>query len=90
MWCGKCYTYLKCGHEISNQEKGLDECEEPWDSNKREGLQVLWGKRYKTDEEFQFVRNRYHRMVPCGRDHCVFRKLKKRPPDFTNPGDALS
>jgi hypothetical protein len=59
------------------KKKALDKYEDLEDPNERERLQVAWGKMHEPDDEFH----------EC--DLCVFRKLKKRSPDVTNPGDEL-
>jgi hypothetical protein len=71
------------------KKKALDEYEDLEDPNERERLQVAWGKMHEPDDEFHFARNGDHCMVPFECDLCVFRKLKKRSPDITDPGDEL-
>jgi hypothetical protein len=44
---------------------------------------------HELDGEFHFARNGDHCMVPFECNLCVFRKLKKRSLDITNPGDKL-
>jgi hypothetical protein len=57
------------------KKKALDEYEDLEDPNKRERLQVAWGKMHEPDDEFHFGRNGDHCMVPFECDLCVFRKL---------------
>jgi hypothetical protein len=71
------------------KKKALDEYEDLEDPDERERLQGAWGKSHEPDDEFHFARNGDHCMVPFECDLCIFRKLKKRSPDFTNHGDDL-
>jgi hypothetical protein len=75
--------------KFPTKKKALDEYEDLEDPNERERLQVAWGKMHEPDDEFHFARNGDHCMVPFECDLCVFRKLKRRSPDFTDPGDDL-
>jgi hypothetical protein len=71
------------------KKKALDKYEDLEDPSKRERLQMAWGKSHEPDDEFHFARDGDHCMVLFECDLCIFRKLKKRSPDFTNPGDDL-
>jgi hypothetical protein len=71
------------------KKKALDEYKDLEDPNERERLQVAWGKMHEPGNEFHYGRNGDHCMVPFKCDLCVFRKLKKRSPDLTDPGDEL-
>jgi hypothetical protein len=71
------------------KKKVLDAYEELSDPNKRERLQVAWGKMHLPNNEFPSATNGDLCMVPFECDLCIFCKLKKRSPDFTNPVDNL-
>jgi hypothetical protein len=88
MWCRKCYT-SSVDVTFPTKKKALDEYEELEDPSEREKLQGAWGKMHEPDDEFYLARNGEHCMVPFECDLCVFRKLKRRSPDLTNPGDDL-
>jgi hypothetical protein len=88
MWCGSCYS-SNVTVKFPEKKKALDEYGEMSDPNERERLQVAWGKMHLPDDEFHSARNGDHCMVPFECDLCIFRKLKRRSPDLTNPGDDL-
>jgi hypothetical protein len=88
MWCSKCYT-SSADVRFLTKKKALDENKDLEDPDKRERLQVTWGKMHKPADKFHFARNGDHCMVPFQCDLCVFRKLKRQSPDFSNPGDDL-
>ena len=71
------------------KKKALDEYEDLEDPNEKERLQVAWGKLHEPGDEFHFARNGDHCMVPFECDLCIFRKLRKRSPDFASHGDDL-
>jgi hypothetical protein len=75
--------------EFHVKQPGNEEVENERDPLDQMRLQRAWGKRHRSPLDFLKARDGDHILVPFECDLCIFRKLRKHPPDVGSATDRL-